>query len=109
MVDQPKTPTRARFSFQSLTSFFNPHKALTPVEKRRQNPELNVLTDDSMEAFVQCLRDKGCRKIVVLTGAGISTSAGIPDFRSETTGLYANLAKYNLPYPEAVFSINYFR
>ena len=44
-----------------------------------------------------------------MTGAGISVSAGIPDFRSPKTGLYANLAKYNLPTPEAIFSLDYFR
>lgn len=43
------------------------------------------------------------------TGAGISTSAGIPDFRSPNTGLYANLARLNLPFAEAVFDISYFR
>lgn len=48
-------------------------------------------------------------RIVVVAGAGISTSAGIPDFRSPETGLYAKLAPLKLPYPEAIFSINYFR
>jgi NAD-dependent SIR2 family protein deacetylase len=43
-----------------------------------------------------------------MTGAGISVSAGIPDFRSPKTGLYANLKKYDLPYPEAIFTLKYF-
>ncbi|RKF64589.1 NAD-dependent protein deacetylase hst2-1 [Erysiphe neolycopersici] len=49
------------------------------------------------------------KQFVVMTGAGISTSAGIPDFRSPETGLYANLARLELPHPEAVFDISYFR
>ncbi|KAJ5219692.1 hypothetical protein N7468_008896 [Penicillium chermesinum] len=47
-------------------------------------------------------------RIVALTGAGISTAAGIPDFRSPTSGLYAKLAPLRLPYPEAIFTISYF-
>lgn len=48
------------------------------------------------------------KNIVVVAGAGISTASGIPDFRTPGTGLYANLEKYDLPYPEAIFNIDYF-
>ena len=43
-----------------------------------------------------------------MTGAGISVSSGIPDFRTPGTGLYDNLKEYNLPRPEALFDVNYF-
>lgn len=36
------------------------------------------------------------------------SAAGIPDFRSPGKGLYHNLAKYNLPYPQAIFELVYF-
>ena len=44
-----------------------------------------------------------------MAGAGLSTPSGIPDFRSPGTGIYDNLQQYNLPYPEAIFDISYFR
>ncbi|KAI9906111.1 hypothetical protein PsorP6_014252 [Peronosclerospora sorghi] len=48
------------------------------------------------------------RKIVVLAGAGISVSCGIPDFRSEN-GIYSRLGEYNLPNPQCMFDIDFFR
>jgi len=49
------------------------------------------------------------RNVVVLSGAGVSVSAGIPDFRTPGTGLYDNLQKYNLPEPEDVFDLEFYR
>lgn len=73
-----------------------------------EKPEqlLNSLDFDGVTGFIKS--DK-CKKILVMCGAGLSTAAGIPDFRSPRTGLYANLQKYNLPHPQAVFELDYFK
>lgn len=52
---------------------------------------------------------KHAQRVLVMIGAGVSTASGIPDFRTPGSGIYDNLQKYDLPYPEAIFDINYFR
>jgi NAD-dependent histone deacetylase SIR2 len=80
-------------------------------EESRIDPSVEpvTLSDRSLEAVANLIKAGKATNIVVMTGAGISTSAGIPDFRSPKTGLYDNLARLNLPYPEAVFTLDFFR
>mmetsp|Transcript_26381 Transcript_26381/g.42730 ORF Transcript_26381/g.42730 Transcript_26381/m.42730 type:complete len:762 (+) Transcript_26381:2165-4450(+) len=62
-----------------------------------------------VETFEQVLEMlKGAKRLLVLTGAGISTSCGIPDFRS-ASGVYSMLDGYRLSDPQDLFSIHYFK
>jgi NAD+-dependent protein deacetylase SIR2 len=82
------------------------NESSTPVDESIPPTVLSARTIDGVARYI---KERDCKQIVVMTGAGISTSAGIPDFRSPDTGLYANLARLNLPFAEAVFDISYFR
>ncbi|KAH3852320.1 NAD-dependent protein deacetylase sirtuin-2-like [Dreissena polymorpha] len=77
------------------------------VEEKVQ--EDSLLDEVTFEGIARYILSDRCKNIVTMAGAGISTSAGIPDFRSPGTGLYDNLEKYNLPEPHAVFDISYFK
>ncbi|XP_063784516.1 NAD-dependent protein deacetylase sirtuin-3-like isoform X2 [Pseudophryne corroboree] len=62
----------------------------------------------SLEDIAELILKNRCKKIIVMAGAGISTQSGIPDFRTPGSGLYDNMQRYNVPYPEAIFDIDYF-
>uniref|UniRef100_F1KR14 NAD-dependent protein deacetylase sir-2.1 n=1 Tax=Ascaris suum TaxID=6253 RepID=F1KR14_ASCSU len=66
-----------------------------------------LLTYNTFEDAVELFRKS--QRILVLTGAGVSVSCGIPDFRSKD-GIYARLRVDfpDLPDPTAMFDINYF-
>ncbi|SMN22716.1 similar to Saccharomyces cerevisiae YPL015C HST2 Cytoplasmic member of the silencing information regulator 2 (Sir2) family of NAD(+)-dependent protein deacetylases [Maudiozyma saulgeensis] len=65
--------------------------------------------EDATKKLTRLLLENPKSKVIFMVGAGISTSCGIPDFRSPKTGLYHNLSKLNLPYAEAVFDIDFFK
>lgn len=68
-----------------------------------------VLQSADLEGLARYIEEKKPRHVICMVGAGLSTAAGIPDFRSPGTGLYDNLQKYNLPRPEAIFDLDFFR
>lgn len=79
--------------------------ALSRILRRRERLQDISSLDDVISLLARA------KKIIVLSGAGISTSCGIPDFRS-STGLYAQLqdeGKYELDDPQQMFDIRYFR
>lgn len=78
-------------------------------EKMQESPSnLKPGLENSLAAVVRLIMLGRCKNIVVVAGAGISTASGIPDFRTPGTGLYANLEKHNVPFPESIFNIDYF-
>ncbi|KAI1318017.1 NAD-dependent histone deacetylase sir2 [Mortierella claussenii] len=50
---------------------------------------------------------KSSKKIMVLTGAGVSVSCGIPDFRSPD-GIYLRLSEFELEDPTQMFELEFF-
>jgi hypothetical protein len=72
-------------------------------------PQQPLLESFDLNGVVELIKAGRAQRIVVMAGAGISVSAGIPDFRSPGTGLYSQLQRFSLPWPEAVFDLRYFR
>jgi NAD-dependent SIR2 family protein deacetylase len=63
----------------------------------------------TMEELIHSIRSKKFKKVSFLIGAGISVGAGIPDFRSPKSGLYAQVKQLGLPHPEDIFNLDSFQ
>ncbi|GAB1604444.1 NAD-dependent protein deacetylase sirtuin-2-like isoform X1 [Argonauta hians] len=88
-----------------------PHPGSTSSWLRNLFGNLNVnsetiLPELSINGIAEHIKSGRCKNIIILAGAGLSTAAGLPDFRSPSTGLYETL---DLPNPQDLFSIRYFR
>mmetsp|Transcript_22775 Transcript_22775/g.52705 ORF Transcript_22775/g.52705 Transcript_22775/m.52705 type:complete len:356 (+) Transcript_22775:3-1070(+) len=88
----------------------HPLEVMQSMRKPMQEEKMDaVLPSFDLEGIARYIADKGCKKIIVMCGAGISTSAGIPDFRTPGTGLYDNLQRFDLPRAESIFELDFFR
>jgi len=83
--------------------------AETYLAELTPKPKDPVLASFDLAGVVELVKSGQAKNIIVMSGAGISTSCGIPDFRTPGTGLYSNLEQYNLPTPESIFEIGYFK
>lgn len=111
--------TATQLIYANIGSPGNPSPSAMPMidEPPTSTPSLSgdarvngILSPDgvpSVEAFARLF--VSFKNVLVLSGAGLSTAAGIPDYRSSGTGLYTTLSKYNLPQPECLFDIEYFK
>jgi len=83
---------------------------ISPEERRiLESPPPKPLVSADIPSIAKYIKEGHAKNIIVMCGAGISVSAGIPDFRTPGTGLYYNLQEYNLPDPQDLFSMGYFR
>jgi len=98
-----RIPNRRRPQFLA-NSGGGSYASSSPVSSGDSTPPVH-----SLESIASGLSSGSFRDVLVVVGAGASVSAGIPDFRTPGTGLYDRLSHYNLPRPEDIFDIHYYR
>lgn len=64
-----------------------------------------------IKELADLLKSNKYKNVIVMTGAGVSVAAGIPDFRSPSIGIYATVreaVRFNFRSPYFVFDIDFF-
>jgi NAD-dependent SIR2 family protein deacetylase len=84
--------------------------------RQRQEPPFDLYQNPAHASFAEGFASiisilQQCKRIVVLSGAGISVSCGIPDFRTVGSGLYSTLdyESYGLTSAEDLFDYDVFQ
>ncbi|EGC28992.1 hypothetical protein DICPUDRAFT_84948, partial [Dictyostelium purpureum] len=94
--------TRKKVAVNLFLNYLKYNSLVKPYRKKIADLQLDTF-DKVIELF------QNSKNIVIITGAGVSVSCGIPDFRSKG-GVYETIEKkYSLPQPESLFDIHYLK
>jgi NAD+-dependent protein deacetylase SIR2 len=108
--NQKNEKSKLRSASSTSTSLPPPSAAAAPTTTVGPLSAISLPSFDQVfEGVVRLLQ--GRKNIIVLVGAGISTSCGIPDFRSKDHGLYnqLNVEALGLSCPEELFCLDFFQ
>ena len=82
----------------------NNQEELINKHKNERPSLVKGLPSLDLKGLASYIKNGYTKKILMLTGAGISVKSGIPDFRSPGTGLYDNIKNYNISNPQLLFN-----
>ena len=77
--------------------------------KDEKPPLVKGLPSVDLKGLSSYIKGGYAKKILMLTGAGISVESGIPDFRTPRKGLYDNIKKYGITNPGLLFNRNFIK
>jgi len=108
-LDQQKFLQWVRNRFAALDIDDDDEDAPPSAPSSAPQPPRRLEGNLSLEGVANYIKSGQCQRICFMTGAGISTAAGIPDFRSPGSGLYDTMAaKFNLSQPQSLFEIDFY-
>ncbi|KAG5519491.1 hypothetical protein PMAC_002119 [Pneumocystis sp. 'macacae'] len=96
----------ARSNVKEFASVMEHNLPFISTLKEKRQSRIKLETYNTVHDVVYLIEKS--QRILVITGAGISTSLGIPDFRSNT-GIYSRLEQYGLSDPQELFDIDVFK
>lgn len=65
-----------------LMELFRLMQGLSPIPKPQPPPkEQRVIPDPTLDCVCEYIKSGKCENIIVMSGAGISVAAGLPDFK----------------------------
>uniref|UniRef100_A0A0N5AZB9 Deacetylase sirtuin-type domain-containing protein n=1 Tax=Syphacia muris TaxID=451379 RepID=A0A0N5AZB9_9BILA len=94
------------FCYRNFSTIRN---AIDGIIPKFSGEHKQLLSSLDIDGFAELIRNHKVSRILIMCGAGISTSAGIPDFRSPGSGLYDNLQEYHLTNRLDIFNLEFFK